>query len=224
MHRSQFLFSRQQVWGEIRKNLSFGKWVCAARFTAVARRQIMPWLLMALVGMTATGGYSACMTLVAASNPILMGIGSLLGPRSAQAISQGGVTSLCRVVIKATALVTSLTALFAAALVTFGSQLLGWLYGPGYSQYSQTLSWLGIALLVNVFGMGADSGLRAMERPRINFIATLLGLVVSVTVAVCLAPGWGIVSAGVGVFAGAVIISTVRCGAFRLDCGNFRYA
>jgi O-antigen/teichoic acid export membrane protein len=60
----------------------------------------------------------------------------------------------------------------------------------------------------------ADHGLRAVERPRVNFEASLVSLVVTAAVTLCLLGPYGLVGAAVGLVAGEVAGGLIRWSAF----------
>ena len=214
VRRKRFRLRRKRLRLDALKNLRLGRWMLASRMTSVVHGNCVHWLLAWLIGVAATGGFAACYTIMAAFNPILMGIGSLLAPQTAQAFADGGRPQLRHVVWRATVLVTAGTAVFTGILTIFGGKILVLVFGPEFSELGPTLAVLAFALLASIVGMGPDNGLRAIERPDVNFVASLIGLGVSVIAAGVMIPWWGILGGAGGLLIGTFIAAGVRCFVF----------
>lgn len=213
-NRSGLVIRRSEVFHSLERHWEFGRWVGAARLTSIAHSYIVPWLLAVLIGITATGGYSAAATVVAVTNPLLIGVGMVLTPRAAQAYHAGGFDEVRRVALKATLALTIVAGAIALPLVWFGEEILRVVYGGAADEFGAIVAVLSIALVVSVLGMGAEAGLRVIERPRVSFVASGCGLVTTATLTLLVAPAAGAVGGAWGVLAGGSVSAAIRCGAF----------
>ena len=146
----------------------------------------------------------------------------MLAPRTALAFSRGGIAELRQVVWQATLLVTAVTAVFSAILAAVGNTLLVVIFDAEYAPFGSVITVLAIALLINIIGMAADNGLRAVERPNVNFAASLAGLVVTGFTAIVLIHAWGALGGAVGLLFGSLTTSGIRCILFSLFARNLR--
>src|SRR5205814_9957239 len=117
-----FTVRRERVLPELRRSWAFGRWIVLGQLVGVVHGFVLYWLLAAMKGTTATGAFAACMTVVTLSNPFILGIANVLGPRAARAFTTGGPQEARDVGRKPTLLLDGvMTAL--AGLVALG----GWL-------------------------------------------------------------------------------------------------
>ena len=114
-----------QALQDLKQNWSFGKWVFASGLLATASTNLYPWLIAFFHGTAAAGIFAACLGVVSASNPILLGIQNLLGPKIAHAYAAEGAHALRRLVLKMTAILALPMCLLTAALMVWGDSLIG---------------------------------------------------------------------------------------------------
>lgn len=212
--RDRFLVRPHEVRRSMRAHWLFGRWVGAARLTSIAHSYVVPWILAVLVGIGATGGYSAASSIIAVSNPLLIGVGMVLTPRSARAFAEGGIAELSRVVRKAATGVTAATVVLAIPLMITGPSLLRLVFGEDAGEFGATVRVLVLALVVSAIGMGPESGLRALERPQISLLSSASGLIVTVTITLATVSSLGAVGGAWGIFGGGAVSTAVKCGGF----------
>ncbi len=109
-----------------------------------------------------------------------------------------------------------MTAVFSAIIAVVGNTILVVVFGTEYAPFGSVITVLAIALLISIIGMGADNGLRALERPNVNFAASLAGLVVTGFTAAVLIHAWGALGGAVGLVLGSLTTSGIRCISFSL--------
>ncbi|HEX5446096.1 MAG TPA: polysaccharide biosynthesis C-terminal domain-containing protein [Pirellulales bacterium] len=204
---------RRRVVRDWRRNWSLGRWIFAEQMCGTANSYSLHWLLALLLGAAATGEFAAAATVVSLTNPMIIGLGNLLGPATAGAYATGGVPEMERVVETFTWRMAGLMLLVCLAIAGFGNSALALLYGPSYANHGAALTLLALALAANALGMGADSGLRAMGRPRETFYASLLALLVTICAGGCLTPAWNVIGAACAVLAGNVAGAARAAGA-----------
>ena len=171
----------------------------------------MHWLLVWRQDATAAGVFTACTSIVLASNPILLGVGNYLAPKSAVAWAEGGRARLLRESRCDAALLASGLALFCAAVLLFGDPVIRALYkGPEYAGHTDTVSLLAIGMLVMAVGMPANNALTSMRRPQLLFWTAVLATAATGVSVWSLVGPWGPMGAAVGVLIGNVIWSGAR--------------
>jgi O-antigen/teichoic acid export membrane protein len=190
--RRQFLLRGDLFTRHLQRNWSFGKWVFAAAILSILHGYALFWVLAVLINTEAVGVFAACLSVVALSNPFVLGVGNFLMPRAAQALAEGGRVALRRIAMKATFLVASAMTLFCGVVLLFGEELLFVLYGDPYAGHQLTLVALAFGVLAAAVGGIANTGLYALERSDVDFKANLLALVVLFAVIVVVAAPWGL--------------------------------
>lgn len=209
-----FAVRRQRITSDWQRNWSLGRWIFAEQMCGTANSYSLHWLLALLLGAAATGEFAAAMAIVSLSNPLILGLGNLLGPSTARALAAGGMPQMRRLIWSFTWRMAGCMLLFCPLMAICGNAALTALYGPAYAGHGSALTLLAVALAVNALGMGADSGLRAAGRPRETFTASLVALLVTLVVGMCLAPRCGIVGAACAIVAGNLMGSGARWLAF----------
>ncbi len=190
---------------------SFGRWMCASQLTDIGQRFALFWLLASLLGARLTGVYVACVSVVMIFTPIILGLGSVLAPRAAQAYAVGGPAEVKRIVWKATVLLGVAMAVACAGLAASGDLSLWFFYGGDeFAGYGTVIAWLALSTFLSAISFPIDSGLWVMERPDLNFWAGSAGLVVTLASSVLLVPTWGIVGAAVGGCLGHAVASALQ--------------
>ena len=79
--RESFVFRGGQVGRTIRQSWGLGRWIFASQVALFVQGYISYWVLAWTVGPTATGVFTACMTVALFSNPLLLGFSNILSPK-----------------------------------------------------------------------------------------------------------------------------------------------
>lgn len=210
----RLVIQHHRIVSDWRRNWSLGRWIFAEQMCGTANSYSLHWLLVLLLGAAATGEFAAAMAVVSLSNPLIIGLGNLLGPSTAQAFAAGGAPEMRRLIRAFTWRMAGLMLLFCLLMASCGHTALAVLYGTAYANHSLALTLLAVALAVNALGMGADSGLRAAGRPRETFIASALALVATLSTGACLATRYGVAGAACAALAGNLVGTAARWLAF----------
>ncbi|MEQ1904386.1 MAG: lipopolysaccharide biosynthesis protein [Pirellulaceae bacterium] len=199
------------VFPELGRSWLLGRWLAATRGASLVQSYAVYWILAGFIGTAATGVYAACMTLLMAANPFIIGIGNLLEPQAARALAQGGVSQMRRVVWHATLLLGSVMGLYCGALVFFGGWIVPLLFkGQQFENQGAVIAILALGTLTHVWATGSTHGLRILERPDLSFRASILSLVITLTLSVILVPLFGLLGGAWAVFAGDIAATTMR--------------
>jgi len=215
LSRKAIVIRTRVAWKTIARHWVYGRWVCASQFTDVVQKYSLHWILAILVGVEATGMYTAYSSIVMIFNPFILAIGGVLLPRAAHVHHVGGVSELRRVVIKTTFIMGTVMAISCVPVAIFGDTVVDQLYQL-YATESMTLlmSLLCATILVATLCIPADNGLCVLERPRISFLSGLSGLVVTILITPILAIGWGIEGAALGALISVSVAAIVQLTAF----------
>jgi O-antigen/teichoic acid export membrane protein len=213
--KNEFVVRRQQVLPELKQNWRLGRWIFASQMTSVVQSYSVHWLLALMLGTAATGVFAACMTVLLVANPFIMGIGNVLEPMAARALTDGGGAELSRVVWKTTLFLCSVMAVYCGIAVFAGEIVIAWLYhGPQYGDQGAAIAALALGVFVGCFDIAACHGLRVIERPDVSFKGSLLALVVTLVMALLLVRPWGVLGGACALIAGNAAAAILRCTAF----------
>jgi len=223
-NRREFELSGTDHAAEFARGWRFGRWVFGGQmlFTSVAF--VIQWTIAYLMDEAAVGVYSACMTLVLLANPVVLGLQNLLSPSIAKAMHDGGVVRVRQLVGQSTLALSLMLSAFVAVLGLWGDAILVALYGESFAGNGLVVALLGGGMLATATGVSSNHGLRTLERPELNFMASLGGLLTGVTTAYLMIPSWGVSGAAMGFAISCTITSAVRLVCFasisRLHVGD----
>lgn len=214
--KDQVAFDKQFLRGDLKQNWAFGRWLAAAQVGHNMQWYALHWLLAVWIGTSATGGISACMSIVMLSNPLLIGLGNVLSAQIAQSLPQGGLTAVRRAVFQTGLLLATAMIAFCVVIALFGDDLLLLLYGEEFVTYSNAASVLALALLFGALSSAADYGLKALGKTAATFGAVYCSLVISLGAAALLITPYGVVGCAYGLLAGSIAGTVVRVGVFMV--------
>lgn len=220
--RDRFLVRKGQIRAVLQRNWLLGRWVLSAQMALAVRGYTIPWLLALTLGTGATGLFAACESIVLLTNPFLLGVGSILTPYVARGYANGGPREARRVAAKATVVLVLVTAGLSGMIVLLSNPLMRIFFGEEYLGQHYTIALLALAVLADASSMAAHSGLCAIERPQLSFVASLTGVLVLLAASAVLVGSWGIMGAVCGLLVGNIVTSTIRCVAFFGWAGSAR--
>ncbi len=189
---------------DFRKNWGYGKWIFAYNVAFVASNQIYPWLLLAFHGAEANGIYGACAGVIFLVNPLIIGLGNYLGPKTVHALTEHGPQAMRRVVRLADFFFLAAIGGFAVLMFFAGEWVLTLFYGHKYAGHGAVVMVLGVVQVAWALTVPANFGLNALERPDIAFKSLLLSLGVMVTAGVWLVWAYGPMGVAFGLLAGNI--------------------
>jgi O-antigen/teichoic acid export membrane protein len=213
-NRRDFLVERARVLADAAHNWRFSRWLVASQIWFMGRIAVMPWIVAGMIDRSATGVYVACETIVMLANPLMIAAHNLLGPQSAHAFAEGGVSQLRRLVFRATMLLGAGTAALTLILLVVGETAMVLLLGESYAGHRGVLSVLLLTLFAEGLGMAATNGLCAIEQARLNLVAIVAGTIATIVLALTLIPLWGLTGAALASLAGRMVTSTCAIALF----------
>ncbi len=203
--RKTLVIRLRHVGAEWRRSWAFGRWVCAGQVGGVVHGYLMYWILGLLVGAGGTGLYAAAESIILFSNPLILGLGSLIDPESANSLASGGRTQLLTMVKRSIAFVGTLMGVFVLLVFALGDVAMTLLYGDKFGGQGLVIAVLGMGALLSACSIPLSSGLKALERPDVNFKARVVSIVVTFIIALPLVSQWGILGGAVSLLAGHIV-------------------
>jgi O-antigen/teichoic acid export membrane protein len=207
-------FKLRQALRDAAHNWQFAKWVLASHLVGDTARFLIPWVLVAVHGTSATGLLAACVTLVGVTNVFVAGLGKFITAKAAHAYTTGGLSSLRSVLATAAAvLVVVLGGCFLLFTVA-GDLIAQVVYGDKFAGCGVVTAVLAGAVLLRSLGNLTGQGLWAIDRPRANFLPDLCMSLVTLAVLVFLVQPLGVLGAALAILAGVTAGGVMRCLAF----------
>jgi O-antigen/teichoic acid export membrane protein len=201
---------------DLRRNWTFGKWVFASGLLWTASTNLYPWLLAFFHGAGSAGTFAACMGVVSASNPVLLGIQNLVGPKIAHEYANNGAIALRRLVLRISGIIALPLSLLTVVLIFWGDQLVGMLYGRQYMGNRPVVAVLACNLLVTAVAFAFSRALFAVERADLDFRLNLAAIVIMATLGLWLVRVYGPLGAALGMLTAIVLTSAVRAVVFLM--------
>jgi O-antigen/teichoic acid export membrane protein len=203
LNRSRFSIRGFHVRKTMKLSWSLGKWLGGSQLATFVRSYSAYWILAIAMGTAATGIYAACSSIVAFSNPLILGLGNILSPTAALELSERGYAGLMRETVRATALVSATMGLFVVGITLIGGDVMRFLYhNPAYDGQSHTLIVLALAAFAQAIGIPASNALTSLERAQAVFWASLVGLLLTLTLSLLMVGQLGLAGAAYAVLGG----------------------
>jgi O-antigen/teichoic acid export membrane protein len=219
-HRKFGRFSAGFLREKLRAHVKFGRWVGAAQLSDLAATHGIVWVIAAFSGATATGIFAACNSLALVVNPLILGLGSVLLPRTARAGREGGHAEVSRVVWKVTGFLVAAIGVVCLGIAVFGSQIVVALYSLDFTTgLAGIIALLALSHFLAGAAFAVDNGLTAIARPDLNFAAAFAGLIVTLTSSLLLIVPLGLIGAALGVALGAFASTCFQFAAFARQVG-----
>ena len=213
---SSFQVCWNRVWPDFREQWRVGKWDCATEVTFNCQIHGLSWFLALMLDAASVGIYSACMMCIQVMNPFLLGLNSLLVPRTARAYSEEGVSGLQSKVRWTTLCLGGATGAFAIVATIWGPAVLEYIYrAQAFEIPTLVVAALTFGVFIEICGTGPENGLWAMERHDLNFRAEILAAVVSVLSVWYLICAFGLVGAALSFLVGRSLTSAAHWIAYR---------
>ncbi len=215
LDRPDARLDRGQVWPDWARNWSFGRWALQSYVVSGTIPFVMPWILGLTVGMAAAGVLAACNTLINISNLYLLSMDRVLIPRAAHAFAQGHASDLRRVLNWGALVILPPLGAFFLVVFVIGSRLAVFIFGDQYRGHGDVLSTLALVMFANGIGSIAGIGLWAIDKPRINFSADVVTLLITVAAGFVLVVPFGAFGAALAILAGTSAGCVVRTWRLR---------
>ncbi len=162
--------------------LSFGKWVAGENLLSAFQYFFANWFLFFACTEQEVGDFAACMTIVMLCNPFLLGITGFLATRSSQEYSRAGEAAVRTMVNKYNLVVMIAMSAFCLSIYFFGDFLLETIFKGRIQNQHWTLVTLSAAMIGLGLSFFTSCGLKAINRPEVNFYASIIGLVVTAAI------------------------------------------
>lgn len=185
VYRHRFQFQMEDVKTTVGRNFRYGRWVAGENICSTITMYLCVWLLTGYVSEEASGVFFACFTVVLLANPFLLGVCSVLAPRSAREFHERGWAGMNRILVQYISVILVGLLGFAGMLWFFGEPITNLFFGSQYEDFfneqldgkNSITSTLGLALPFLGVSFGLTCGLLAISRPQDSFYSSVAGLI-----------------------------------------------
>ncbi|MDA8563212.1 hypothetical protein N9L06_02045 [Mariniblastus sp.] len=185
VYRHRFRFQAADIKTTVGRNFRYGRWVAGENVCSTITLYLCIWLLAGYVSEEASGVFFACFTVVLLANPFLLGVCSILAPRSAREFHENGLEGLKLVLVQYIGLILVVLLGFSVFLWFYGEPITNLFFGSQYEDFfdrhlngkNSITSTLGLALPFLGASFGLTCGLLAINRPQDSFYSSVVGLV-----------------------------------------------
>ncbi len=215
-NRSAFkIASSSELISQWRRHWRLGRWIGASQLSDLAVTHGVTWLVAAFAGTAAAGIFAACNSLIMVVNPLILGLGNVLLPRTAEANHTHGSSEVSRIVWKATSVLALVVGLLCFVLAVFGEGLVGTFYAlSSLDGVRDVIILLAIANFIGATSFAVDNGLLVVNRPDVNFAASIVGLAFTFVLSAVFTPYLGVIGTALGVLIGTLLNSLYQIVAF----------
>lgn len=220
-NQHSFVTRWKRAWIQLRQNWAFGKWILGTQQIRTLGGSMILWFISALSGVAAAGVFAACSIVITAANPLLLGMSNILEPRTAGAYVNGGHTALARIVRRTTIALAYMLGAYGVVVFLGGTNAITWLYDDEQLRdQAHMLMVMAFIVLLRGLMLAPSLGLRALGRTKYNFAASLLNLLVSLTLAYPLIVQFGALGGAYAIFGGVIAGSAARLWFFARAMKN----
>jgi O-antigen/teichoic acid export membrane protein len=213
--RHSFRFESLLYERDLRRNWRFAKWTLASGGLSTIARYLFPWMLTAFHGTAVTGLWAACATIVAMSNPAVIGLGNYALPRISNVYARSGAVAMRRTVHRFSLLFFLMLLPVVLALGACGERIVTGVYGMAYSGSALVLFLLGLNLLVNTLTNPYSQGLLSLDCAKADTQINALCVVLLFTLGIVAVRSYAATGAATALLVSSAITAAVRLAVFQ---------
>ena len=219
---AEFRWERGRMAEDWGRNWGFGKWVAGAHLVSVLHMYLAHWMLAAMIDQSATGIFTACLTVLVLANPFILGMSNVLSPKAAHVFAEDGLAATRQLVIRYALLIASVLLAFTVVAASGGNAFIVWAFQERYAGNDSSILVLAVGTIALGISFAAASGLRAIDRPEVNFWAGIVGLLTTAALSALLIGHLGVLGASIGLVAGFYAMAIHRGASFLMLTGQHR--
>jgi O-antigen/teichoic acid export membrane protein len=216
LQKSSFSLRLDESITDLKRNWAFGRWLFASGLVYTISANLYSWLLAFLHGTASAAVFAACMGVVSASNPALLGLQNFVSPKTAHEFANNGLRGLRKFVLNLSGMLALPAGLLTAVLIIWGDHFVALLYGSRYSGNGMVVAVLALNLFVSAVGFSFSRALLAMERANVDFALNFVSLFTMLTLGLWLVKREGALGAAIGLLGANLATSLVKAGIFLL--------
>jgi O-antigen/teichoic acid export membrane protein len=207
--RSYWTAACDPILATFKKNWHFGKWIMGGVLANWVSVEFYPVLTAGMVSFAAAGAYRAIQNLVAPIHMLLRAIDTFLTPRAAKTYQAAGMPGVGRV-LRLTYLLAGFPVLAILGIaVLFPRQILEFLYGSTYLEYSNGMVLMAIFYTLLFAYYPLQAAFKAIHLSRPIFIANGAAILVMFTLGIWTILEWGVYGTILGQILNALVVNAI---------------
>lgn len=224
LHRHEVRLDPRLFLPDLKRNWAFARWLLGSAIAWQIATYFYPWMLAAFHGTSATGDWATCAAVVAAANPIFIGLTNYISPKIANEYASGGVTQMERYIYRCSLMFAGLLLPFVLATAGTGRYLIERIYGSSYDGATIVILLLALNMLVNSIVTPFAQGLFNLNCARADMVVNLINVVLLFTVGVPVVKFYGATGAAFALVGSNAILACVKIAIFKREAGRLRPA
>jgi len=164
------------------RHWEFGKWLVARNTTYWGASQFLIYLAGAMLSASAVGALTATRNIIGFANVLFLALENIVPTRAAAMLKQRGHVGLKKYLRRVSLMGSLLTGLIVLIAVAAPEFWLDLVYGEEYAGYGWLVIGWGIYYIVGFFHRPLSAGLRALDKTKDIFTATLFGMIATMLI------------------------------------------
>lgn len=217
LHRRAFLSDPRLYAPELKRNWAFSKWVLGSAVTWQSATYLYPWMLTAFHGTSVTGVWAACCAIVAAGNPVLLGLSNHVSPRIANVYAAGGISEMKRYVHRSSLVFAALLLPLVLVLAIFGERIVTGVYGKTYTGTASVVLLLAVNMLINSLANPYSQGLFNLRCAKADMFVNVVSVALLFAAGIPAVKSYAALGAATALLASSSLAAGIRIGVFARE-------
>jgi O-antigen/teichoic acid export membrane protein len=200
---------------DLKRNWAFAKWLLGSAVAWQVATYFYPWMLAAFHGTSATGDWAACIAVVAAANPIFLGLNNYISPKIATVYATNGVTHMRRYVHRCCLTFAAILLPFVLTMAGAGRYLVARIYGNSFNAATIIIVILGLNMLVNAVTSPIAQGLFNLKCAKADMLVNVISVAFLFTLGVPIVKLYAASGAAVALLVSSSIVGLIKLALFR---------
>jgi O-antigen/teichoic acid export membrane protein len=207
---------------DFKRNWAFSKWLLGSAVAWQVATYFYPWMLAAFHGTSATGDWAACAAIVAAANPIFLGLNNYISPKIANVYAADGVKPMRRYVHRCSLIFAALLLPFVLTMAGAGRYFVIRLYGNSYNGATVVILLLALNMWVNSITNPFAQGLFNLKCAKADMLVNIISVAFLFTIGLPVVKSYAAAGAAAALLASSVIVACIKMSIFRRESGRHR--
>jgi len=194
--RRWFVLSIPAIGSTLVTCWSIGRWLAPDRMASELRGYLNHWLSLIFLGPAATGAFAACLSIVALSNPFVLGMLNFMAPKSVRVIHESGIKGLRIQMFVDIGIMATAMFCFAIIITILGKEILAFIFSNNdFSSYANVLTVMGFATAFAASSGPIASALITAKMSRQASLISILMFLTQLIIAPICVYTWGLIGA-----------------------------
>jgi O-antigen/teichoic acid export membrane protein len=214
VHRKVIRFDARLCAQDVERNWRFAKWVLGSTLLWTVAMYLYPWLLAAFHGISVTGLWAACSTIVAVGNPVSVGLSNYIGPEIHNVYAVSGAAALRRSVYRSSLMFAVVNLPIVLVLTGAGGRIVTGVYGKAYAGSEGVVILLAVNFLIAAMIYPYSRGLFSLDCARVDMYINVVAVLLMFTVGIAAVRAYAAPGAAAALLVSSAVTAAMRIGVF----------